>query len=146
MDSTATLSEGSMFAINTALILLFLALAAFTAVLVLVFGRVFYKHWYSWLRIFGGALFGGLIAVGIFWFSAEFESIRRNESVGSLNDMVEMMILVLLPLMLIIPILSIILRHRSTRIKELQKEIQELKNKQTESNAHSISSSSNLLQ
>lgn len=134
MDSTVTVPEGSMYAVNTAIFLLFLALAAIAAVLALVLGRIFYKRWYSFLRIFLSASLGGLIALGIFWYAAELESVRNDQALGSFNRMLQMMALVLLPLMLVLPFLSITLRHRSMRIKALQEEVNTLKAKLAQSN------------
>jgi hypothetical protein len=139
MDSTATVPGGSMYAINAAIFLLFLALAALASVLALVLGRIFYKRWYSFLRIFLNATLGGLVALAIFRYAAELESVRNDQALGSFNRMLQMIALVLLPLMLLLPLVSITLRHQSMRIKVLQEEVNVLKTKLTQSNPNSSS-------
>lgn len=119
--------NSSMLAIDMAIILLFIALAAIAALLVLLFGRIAFKRWYSWLRLFGSAFLGGFVAVGVFWFAAEFEAVRSSQSLESFNQMLLMVAYVLLPLMLVLPIVSIFLRHRSAKIRQLELEVSGLK-------------------
>ncbi|MGL5888612.1 MAG: hypothetical protein ACRC3B_01935, partial [Bacteroidia bacterium] len=103
METTAT-ESGNFFAVNVAIILMFLALAAFAGLLVLLYGRIVYKRWFSWLRLFGGALLGGFLAAVIIWFASEFEAVRKEDSLESFNNLLVMIAWILLPLMLLIPI------------------------------------------
>jgi hypothetical protein len=125
MEPTA--DSGNFFAVNLAIILLFFALAAFAGLLVLLYGRVVYKRWFSWLRLFGGALLGGFLAAAIIWFASEFEAVRKEDSLERFNNLLVMISWILLPLMLLIPVISILLRSRSAKIAQLELEVNALK-------------------
>jgi hypothetical protein len=126
MEPTVT-ESGDFFAVNVAIILMFFALAAFAGLLVLLYGRIVYKRWFSWLRLFGGALLGGFLAGVVIWFASEFEAVRKEDSLESFNNLLVMISWILLPLMLLIPIVSIMLRNRSAKIAQLELEVNALK-------------------
>lgn len=126
MEPTAT-DSGNFFAVNVAIILMFFALAALAGLLVLLYGRIVYKRWFSWLRLFGGALLGGFLACVVIWFASEFEAVRKEDSLESFNNLLVMISWILLPLMLLIPIVSIMLRNRSAKIAQLELEVNALK-------------------
>ncbi len=126
MEPTAT-DSGNFFAVNMAILLMFFALAAFAGLLVLLYGRIVYKRWFSWLRLFGGALLGGLLAGVIIWFASEFEAVRKEDSLESFNNLLVMISWILLPLMLLIPVASVMLRSRSAKIAQLELEVNALK-------------------
>ncbi|MCU0434593.1 MAG: hypothetical protein MUC87_14155 [Bacteroidia bacterium] len=117
------------FMVNLAIVLVFIFLAAVAGVVALLYGRVVYKRWFSWVRLFGGALLGGILAGGVFLFATEFHKLNstENKSLSALNDLLMLSSWVLLPLMLIIPILSIMLRNRKAKIAELELEVAALK-------------------
>lgn len=125
METTA--EPESFFAVNAAIFLMFFALAAVTGLLALLLGRVLYKRWFSWIRLFGGAILGGVLAGVIIWFASEFETIRKESSIESLNNLLILISWALLPLMLLIPLVSIVLRNRSLRIAQLELEVNALK-------------------
>lgn len=117
----------NFFMLNLLILLLFVFLAAAAGIIALLYGRVVYKRWFSWVRLFGGALLGGLLAAGVIWFATEFSKLDKNNSLSGFNDMLLMICAVLLPLMLIIPVLSIVLRNRTAKIAELELEVAALK-------------------
>jgi hypothetical protein len=117
----------NFFMLNLIILLLFVFLAAVAGVIALLYGRMVYKRWFSWVRLFGGAILGGLLAAGVIWFATEFSKLDKNNSLSGFNDMLLMICAVLLPLMLIIPVLSIVLRNRKAKIAELELEVSALK-------------------
>ncbi|MCA6364199.1 MAG: hypothetical protein IM638_14270 [Bacteroidetes bacterium] len=117
----------NFFMLNLLILLLFIFLAAAAGVIALLYGRVVYKRWFSWVRLFGGAMLGGLLASGVIWFASEFGKLDENNSLAGFNDMMVMICALFLPLMLIIPLLSIAQRNRKAKIAELELEVAALK-------------------
>jgi hypothetical protein len=120
--------DSGTFALNTALLLIFFGLAAISATVVLVVGKIAFGKWYSWLALFGSSVAGGLFGVAILYFGAQFEATRSDTHLSSLNTMLTMVMALLLVLMVAVPLVTLRLRHRKKRIKELEAEVQRLKN------------------
>ncbi len=116
--------------LNILAIVLFLGLAALAALVIMITGKVLFRKYFSYFILFLSAIAGGLAAILILFFGAKLKMVQDDTSISSIGTLILMVAILILGMMIVFPMMTMILRQRRLKIRELEEEIKRLKGNQ----------------
>jgi hypothetical protein len=115
---------------NILAIALFLGLAALAALVIMIVGRILFKKFFNYFVLFLSAIAGGCGGILILYFGSELQMVKDDTSISSIGTLIVMVAILLLALMIVFPLMTLVLRQRRYKIRELQEENRKLKGNQ----------------
>lgn len=112
---------------NVLAILLFLGLAAFAALVIMITGKILFKKFFSFFILFLSSVAGGLAGILILYFGSKLEEVKADTSISSIGTLIVMVAVLLLGMMITFPVMTMVLRQRRHKIKELEEENKKLR-------------------
>ena len=113
--------------INVFAILLFLGLAALAALIIMITGKVLFRKYFSYFILFLSAIGGGLVGILILFFGSKLKVVQDDTSISSIGTLILMVAILILGMMIVFPMMTMILRQRRLKIRELEEEIKRLR-------------------
>ena len=107
---------------NILAITLFLGLAALAALIIMITGRILFKKFFNFFILFISSIAGGLAGILILYFGSKLEEVKSDESISSIGTLIVMVAVLLLGMMIVFPMMTMILRQRRHKIRELEEE------------------------
>jgi hypothetical protein len=114
---------------NILAIALFLGLAALAALVIMITGRVLFGKFFNFFVLFLSAIAGGLGGILILYFGSELQMVKNDTSINSIGTLIIMVAILLLALMIVFPLMTLVLRQRRHKIKDLMEENKRLREK-----------------
>jgi ATP/ADP translocase len=115
--------------LNVLAILLFFGLAAVAALVIMITGKILFKKFFNFFVLFLSAIAGGCGGILILYFGSELQRVKEDTSISSISTLIIMVSVLVLGMMIAFPMMTLILRQRRHKIRELQEENRKLKEK-----------------
>jgi uncharacterized membrane protein len=112
---------------NIMAILLFAGLAALAALVIMITGKILFGKFFSFFILFLSAIAGGLAGILILYFGSKLEEVKADTSISSIGTLIVMVAVLLLGMMIAFPMMTMVLRQRRHKIKELEEENKKLR-------------------
>lgn len=117
--------------LNIIAILVFLGLSALSALVILLAGRIMFRKYFNYFVLFLSSIGGGIAGIIILYFGSKLEEVKADTSISSIGTLILMVAILLLAMMIAFPLMTLMLRQRRHRIKEMEEEMRKLReNKQ----------------
>lgn len=113
--------------LNVLAILLFLGLAAFAALVIMITGKILFKKFFNFFILFLSAIAGGCGGILILYFGSKLEEVKAATDISSIGTLIIMVAVLLLGMMIAFPMMTMVLRQRRHKIRELEEENRKLK-------------------
>jgi ATP/ADP translocase len=112
---------------NILAVTLFLGLATLAALVIMITGRILFKKFFNFFILLISAIAGGLAGILILYFGSELQMVKEDTSISSIGTLIVMVAVLVLGMMIVFPMMTMILRQRRHRIRELEEENKKLK-------------------
>ncbi|MEO5644019.1 MAG: hypothetical protein ABIQ40_12985 [Bacteroidia bacterium] len=113
--------------LNFLAIVLFFGLAALAALIIMITGKILFGKFFSYLILLLSAIGGGLAGILILFFGSELEMVKEDTTISSIGTLIIMVAFLLLGMMIVFPMMTMVLRQRRIKIRELEEENKRLR-------------------
>lgn len=113
--------------LNILAIVLFLGLAALAALIIMITGKILFGKFFSYFILLLSAIAGGLAGILILFFGSQLQQVQADETISSIGTLIIMVAVLILGMMIVFPMMTMILRQRRIKIRELEEENRKLK-------------------
>ncbi|CAN5915135.1 hypothetical protein BH11BAC7_BH11BAC7_20270 [soil metagenome] len=113
--------------LNFLAIVLFLGLAALAALIIMITGKILFGKFFSYLILLLSAIGGGLAGILILFFGSELQMVKEDTTISSIGTLIIMVAFLLLGMMIVFPMMTMVLRQRRIKIRELEEENKRLR-------------------
>lgn len=113
--------------LNILAIALFIGLAALAALIIMITGKVLFGKFFSFFILLLSAIAGGLAGLLILFFGSKLQQVQADETISSIGTLIVMVAVLILGMMIVFPMMTMILRQRRIKIRELEAENRKLR-------------------
>jgi hypothetical protein len=109
--------------LNILAIVLFFGLAAVAALVIMLAGKILFKKFFNYFVLLLSSIAGGIAGIVVLYFGSKLEEVKADTSISSIGTLLMMVAILLLAMMIAFPLMTLMLRQRRHRIKELEEEL-----------------------